>query len=86
MSKTLSKFAAARFVVTSKPLGDHSAFVDPKTASEVAFRLNTHLFDAMVYFPLIAEEFVISFADEARLNQAYNDAEFFVDTIPETEV
>lgn len=74
------------FVVTSAIHGDVAAFKHPQMAVMVAHRMNTKLFDEMVYHPLAAVEFVISFDDETRLNRAYREAEYTVVEVHTTKV
>lgn len=68
----------AQFVVTSKIHGDFAGYTDAMIARAVAQRLNSRLWDAVVYFPLVEVDFVVSKEQEAELNRQYLEEEFEV--------
>ena len=70
--------SATQFVVTSPVHGDVAGYADPTQAQATAFRLNSRLFDAIVYFPLTDADFVVSMDEEAALNRQYQAEEFTV--------
>ena len=67
-----------QFVVSSPVHGDFAGYPDPACARAVAQRLNSRLFDAVVYFPLVEVDFVVSMEQEAALNRQYLAEEFGV--------
>ena len=69
---------AIQFVVTSKTHGDFAAYADESMAKAVAQRLNSRLWDAVVYFPLVEVDFVVSTKQEADLNRQYLEEAFEV--------
>ena len=70
--------SSTQFVVTSKIHGDFAGFADLAVAFATAHRLNSRLFDAVVYFPLVEAHFVVSMEQEADLNRQYREEEFEV--------
>lgn len=75
----------AQFVVSSPVHGDFAGYQDPAIARAVAHRLNSRLWDAVVYFPLVEVEFVVSMEQEAALNRQYLAEEFEVVRIIEVD-
>lgn len=69
---------STQFVVTSPVHGDFAGFADQAMAKAVAQRLNSRLWDAVVYFPLVEVEFVVSMEQESALNRQYAAEEFEV--------
>jgi hypothetical protein len=70
--------SSTQFVVTSPVHGDFAAFATAGSAKAAAHRLNSRLFDAVVYFPLVEMGFVVSMKQEADLNRQYREEEFEV--------
>ena len=70
--------SSTQFVVTSKIHGDFAGFANQVLANATAHRLNSQLWDAVVYFPLVEAEFVVSMAQESSLNRQYQEEQFEV--------
>ncbi len=70
--------ATSQYVVTSEVHGDVAGFSDRAMARALAHRLNTSLFDAVVYLPLEKLNFEVTSQQEAALNQQYIAEEFNV--------
>lgn len=77
---------STQFVVTSPIHGDFAGFADLTAANAAAHRLNSRLFDAVVYFPLVEVDFVVSMEQEAALNRQYREEEFEVVRVIDVEV
>lgn len=74
-SRTMS---IIHFVVTSAVHGDFAGFADKAMANAAAQRLNSRMWDVLVYRPLAAVEFVVSMEQEADLNRRYTAEAFDV--------
>ena len=68
----------SQFVVTSEVHGDFAGFGCVAAARACAHRLNSRLFGELVYFPLVEREFVVTLAEETRLNRRYQAEEYLV--------
>jgi hypothetical protein len=77
--------SSTQFVVSSPVHGDFAGYADLAVANAVAHRLNSRLFDAVVYFPLVEVEFVVSMEQEAALNRQYRAEEFEVVRVIEVD-
>lgn len=77
--------SSTQFVVTSSVHGDFAGFADQAAAKATAHRLNSLLWDAVVYFPLVEVEFVVSMEQEAALNRQYLAEEFEVVRVIEVD-
>jgi len=77
--------SSTQFVVSSPVHGDFAGYTDSMVARSVAQRLNSRLWDAVVYFPLVEAEFVVSVKREADLNRQYRAEEFEVVRVIEVD-
>ena len=73
----------SQFVVTSEVHGDFAGYPTAIWAASVAAELNSRLWDTVVYFPLIAVEFVVTPAEEAALIRQYNAQAYSVASVEE---
>lgn len=77
--------SSTQFVVSSPVHGDFAGYADPAVANAVAHRLNSRLFDAVVYFPLVEMGFAVSVKRETDLNRQYRAEEFEVVRVIEVD-
>lgn len=70
--------STSQYVVTSEVHGDVAGFSSRVMARDLAHRLNTRLFDTVVYLPLEKLNFEVTSQQEAALNKQYEVEEFKV--------